>query len=833
MGGSSDSRTVREIKMLPDDQYCTDRKTIPEIISIDYNNGVIEFKCKNHQNKKMNIKEYFEKESKYLYYNTKCDGSKAGKQKDNLSYIFNYFIDIKQNLCENCSSGKKSKSIKINELNNICQDHLRKYINYCKDCDKHFCSQDKILCQHSIKEIKRPTNEEIDKIKNKINILMKYQKISKYLIKFLNTLLTTYIKHPSNYYNSINITNIVKDMNYKVDNKVELCLLSNQRRTNLNINEDDSEKLLNKIKNLEKSILSKLNVEYKINLTGEELKINLNGKNVDNIGFELLCSIPYKNVEEIDLGNNNISKIDAIKNLDSPNLKILILRNNKIKDIEPLKNISSLKDLDLSCNEIENINALKEILKNNKNLEKINLENNIIKNIGILKDKNLIIPITLKSINLEKNNIIEKEYEEVYDIINKNNPEFMNIIYKKGLNNSYIKLFGENFVKNNKDKAKIIIDGIEKELITHYICNNKEKIKVKLKINENENITDMSEMFSGCSTLSYIERISKLKTGNVTNMSGMFRGCSALSSLEGISKWQTENVTNMSYMFSECSLLSSLEGISNWQTENVSDMSYMFNKCSKLLSLKAISKWKTGKVTDMSYIFNECKLLSSLEGVSKWQTKNVINMRYMFNECSTLSSLEGVSKWQTEKVTDMSYMFYLCSDLSSLKGISKWQTNSVINMTYMFGECTSLSSLEGVSKWKTGNVTDMSNMFSGCKSITSLDGISEWETGNVINMSGMFSRCSSLSSLDSISKWQTGNVTAMNIMFYGCSSLSSLVGISKWQTKNVTTMEIMFYGCSSLSSLDAISNWQIGKYTNQNGMFSECPKLLNIQDIFN
>ena len=54
MGGSSDSRTVREIKMLPDDQYvCTDRKTIPEIISIDYNNGVIEFKCKNHQNKKM------------------------------------------------------------------------------------------------------------------------------------------------------------------------------------------------------------------------------------------------------------------------------------------------------------------------------------------------------------------------------------------------------------------------------------------------------------------------------------------------------------------------------------------------------------------------------------------------------------------------------------------------------------------------------------------------------------------------------------------------------------------------------------------------------------
>ena len=211
--------------------------------------------------------------------------------------------------------------------------------------------------------------------------------------------------------------------------------------------------------------------------------------------------------------NNSISNIEAMKNLNSPNLKILILRNNKIKDIEPLKNICSLKILDLSCNKIENINALKEIMKNNKNLEKINLENNIIKNIDILKDKNLNISIKLKSINLDNNNIIEKDLEEVYDIINNNTPEFMNIIYKKELNNSYIKLFGENFVNNNKDKAKIIINGIEKELITYYFCNNSEKIKVILKIKEIvENITDLSEMFSGCSSLSSIERISKLKT---------------------------------------------------------------------------------------------------------------------------------------------------------------------------------------------------------------------------------------------------------------------------------------------------------------------------------
>ena len=93
-----------------------------------------------------------------------------------------------------------------------------------------------------------------------------------------------------------------------------------------------------------------------------------------------------------------------MKNLNSPNLKKLIMRNNKIKDIEPLENISSLQHLDLSFNKIENINALKKILKNNKNLESINLEHNMIKNIEILKDKNLIIPIKLKYINLDNNN---------------------------------------------------------------------------------------------------------------------------------------------------------------------------------------------------------------------------------------------------------------------------------------------------------------------------------------------------------------------------------------------------------------------------------------------
>ena len=384
---------------MPDDQYvCTNCKSIPEILKIDYSKGIIEFKCKTHDTKKAYIREYFEKESKYLYYNIRCDDDKTKLQKDNLAYIFNSFIDTGKNLCENCSKGKKSKSIKINEINNYCPIHIKKYIKYCRNCDIHFCFEDNIRCGHFIEEIKSPDKKEIDTIKNKINMLMKYKDMIDNLIKFLNTLLKTYKEHPSNYYNSINIINVVKDMNLNEND--ELCFQSKKIKNYLiskninlfyqsksNSNEDDREKLLNKIKHLEKIILNELNTKFEVNLSGEEIKINLNGKKIGNLDLKLLCSLYYKNLEEIDLSNNNISNLEEMKNLNSPNLKIIILKNNKIEDIEPLKNITSsnVKEIDLSFNKILNVKPLEEIMKNNKKIEIINLENNRIKNVEILK----------------------------------------------------------------------------------------------------------------------------------------------------------------------------------------------------------------------------------------------------------------------------------------------------------------------------------------------------------------------------------------------------------------------------------------------------------------
>ena len=137
----------------------------------------------------------------------------------------------------------------------------------------------------------------------------------------------------------------------------------------------------------------------------------------------------------------------------------------------------------------------------------------------------------------------------------------INIIYDIKEEN-YINIFGSEFVKNNKDICKMIIDDKEYKISEKYNVKNYNNNKLQINLKGINNITDMSYMFYGCESLSSLPDISKWNTNNVTNMSYMFYGCSSLSSLPDISKWNINKVTNMSYMFYECSSLSSLPHIS-------------------------------------------------------------------------------------------------------------------------------------------------------------------------------------------------------------------------------------------------------------------------------
>ena len=44
-----------------------------------------------------------------------------------------------------------------------------------------------------------------------------------------------------------------------------------------------------------------------------------------------------------------------------------------------------------------------------------------------------------------------------------------------------IRIFGEDFIKNNKNKCKLLIDNKEKELCHYINMEGKKEIKIKLK----------------------------------------------------------------------------------------------------------------------------------------------------------------------------------------------------------------------------------------------------------------------------------------------------------------------------------------------------------------
>ena len=127
-----------------------------------------------------------------------------------------------------------------------------------------------------------------------------------------------------------------------------------------------------------------------------------------------------------------------------------------------------------------------------------------------------------------------------------------------------IKIFGNKFVKNNKNKCKIIYNGKEQELKSSILI-------------EERNVYE------------YIE-INLIVYKEIINMNSMFNNCSSLLSLLDISKWNTNNVTDMSFMFYICSSLYSLPDISKLNTTNVINMSFMFYNCSSLSCLPDISK---------------------------------------------------------------------------------------------------------------------------------------------------------------------------------------------------------------------------------------------------
>lgn len=204
--------------------------------------------------------------------------------------------------------------------------------------------------------------------------------------------------------------------------------------------------------------------------------------------------------------------------------------------------------------------------------------------------------------------------------------------------NDFIKKYGTDFV-------------YPKDMSNCFSGYGEERIPL-LELNPNtSNVTDMNNLFSGCSSL---KSIPAMNTQNVTNMSSMFNGCVKLSTVPLLN---TSNVTNMFRMFDNCS---SLKTIPVLDTSNVTNMSNMFSTC---LSLETIPMLDTSNVTDVSFLLDYCCKLTT---VPAFNTSKATEMRGMFQYCSGLVTIPELD---ASSANELQSMFEKCTALTTFGGL--------------------------------------------------------------------------------------------------------------------------------------------------------------------
>ena len=498
-----------------------------------------------------------------------------------------------------------------------------------------------------------------------------------------------------------------------------------------------------------------INDDFKIKLSqcnNSHERSNISLKEFNDYAFnekdskkDFLCDLhSEKNVFYCKDCHKNICDLCANEHDDTHNLIYLksLLDNQKIS--KSFRNM--ITKMDIFKNEIQNIINKLKFVQNNIELYS-NICNNLINEYDN-RNKNYKTMINLNTLynfnkkieenidNIINENKIKNKIKYLIEFYEKIEPDKNLIIkYKVNLNDEKVRIFGDEFVNKNKNNCKIIFGNKELELDSFFDLKqnnvNNEILEISLrKIND---ITDMSYMFEGCSSLESIPNLSRWNTDDVINMSYMFSKCSSLKNLSDISKLNTKYVQDMSYMFNDCSSIEKLPDISNWNTRNVTTMKGMFNSCSSLAELPDISKWDTTNLKDLSYMFSKCSSLKSLPDISKWNSDNFNNLENIFDGCSSLAKIPTISVWNTKNVTTMASMFNDCKQLTNIPDISKWDMSNVTNISNMFNNCNVLAEIPDISIWKFDNLTHMKNLFTNCFSIKHYYDISKWNTEKVVD----------------------------------------------------------------------------------------------------
>ena len=331
-----------------------------------------------------------------------------------------------------------------------------------------------------------------------------------------------------------------------------------------------------------------------------------------NLNICFSCSREHAQHEVIEIQDVDIKqtkeKLEEIKSeIQKTNNKINEIIEHLIRFIDKINMYYEINKNILEYYDFEKKNRNYQILESINN---ININNEMYNKLRNINNYNYILDKIKDIINLEKE-MNQDDQDNNISAVKKTTEKINQMTIRYEINNQEkIKLFGEVFVKKNKDNCYLLIPG-----------NKKKEICVNLELSNN--------------IKGNILEIKLIETKPITDMSFLFYKCESLNSIPDMDNWDTKNVTKMNCMFCKCTSLISLVGMCNWDTTNVTDMSCLFKECKSLKYIPDISRWNVANVTDMSYMFNDCCSLERLPELTKWKINKNLKKHKMF---------EGVNK---------------------------------------------------------------------------------------------------------------------------------------------------------------------------------------------
>lgn len=361
---------------------------------------------------------------------------------------------------------------------------------------------------------------------------------------------------------------------------------------------------------------------------------------------------------------------------------------------------------------------------------------------------------------------------------------------------------------------------------------------------------DISNMFINDNTITYLD-MSDFEVSHVTNMTNMFSGCSSLETLD-LSGWEI-TTSNLDSMFKDCHSLTKIIACS----------------CSQ----DTIDKIKSVKPLQANIVFagetGNKRLSDKTESILNGNYKYIV--RYyeveMF-DCNTgVKSYELSDKYEIQETIDVTKYYILVNNNSSefayyptyfspsgngiisptlpsksdsvtvstpsLEVREEYGYDAKINMDgliksclYMFRNNANITEIN-LNNFYSSDCTNFGGMFTGCSSLKKIE-LVNLDIGKGESLNSMFNACTSIIDLDLsvLVNKDSGSLKSMTNMFYDCTFIKT-INMNGFNTSNVTNISNLFTNCKSLNAID-LSGWKLKASTTVTNLFVHCDTLEHV-----